>query len=75
MDAGTPDRLGADLVMHFHGESYRVKYTRFLHHDGSEEVPEWLRQWTERNPLDDVALGRSSKLGWLPYLEHPYSQK
>ncbi|WFL76708.1 hypothetical protein P7228_11960 [Altererythrobacter arenosus] len=67
-------RLGSDLVMHFHREGYRVKYTRYLHHDG-HDIEAWLQQWTERNPLDDVDLDRSSSPGRLPYLEHPYPQK
>lgn len=67
-------RLGTDLVMHFHHEGYRVKYSRFLHHDG-HDIQEWLEQWTERNPLDVAALDRTVKPGTLPSLEHPFPHK
>lgn len=67
-------RLGTDLVMRFHQEGYRVKYSRYLHHDG-RDIAEWLEQWAERNPLDDVDLDRSSKPGRLPFLDRPYPQK
>lgn len=68
-------RIGIDLVMHFHSEGYRVKYSRYLHHDGQEAAPEWLQQWAESHPLDDVALDRSSKPGRLPHLEQPNPHK
>jgi len=59
-------RLGSDLVGHFDGFP-RVKYARFLHH-ADREPPEWLRQWSKRNPLDGEILDRSAGNGKLPCL-------
>jgi hypothetical protein len=65
-------RLGYDLGWEMRGTTSRTKYTRFIHLAESG-APQWLRQWSERNPLDDVALDRSAKGGKLPRLDalHP----
>lgn len=68
-------RLGSDLLMTFNQEQYRAKYTRFLHHDGHEDAPDWLIEWSEQNPLDYVEQDRISSPGRLPHLETPYPRK
>jgi hypothetical protein len=62
-------RLGSDLFMHYMKPGFRLKHTRFLHHGGKKAGPQWLQQWTARNPLDGAALDRSAKGGQLPRLD------
>lgn len=66
-------RLGLDLTSHF-DKFPRAKYNRFLHH-ADNEPPEWLRQWSRRNPLDCEVLDHSSKGGKLPRLAEPLPHK
>lgn len=68
-------RQGSDIMMAFWNESARVKYSRYIHHGEREVIPEWLSQWSERNPLDDVHLDRIAKAGQLPRLDAPYPRK
>lgn len=68
-------RQGSDIMMSLWREGVRSKYTRFIHHGARDELPEWLEQWTERNPLDDVLLDRIGKAGQLPRLSEPYTRK
>ena len=67
-------RIGSDLTNQFDGGRFRAKYGRFTHH-ADKEPPEWLRQWSARNPLDYDALDRSAKGGRLPRLEKPLPRK
>lgn len=68
-------RMASDLLMEFWQEGYRTKYSRFFHHGERGALPEWLEQWSERNPLDDAHLDRIGKAGRLPHLDAPYPPK
>jgi hypothetical protein len=67
-------RLGLDLLYAFEGDGVRVKYNRFLHH-ADREPPEWLKQWSKRNPLDCEALDRNAAKRQLPRPEKPFPRK
>lgn len=65
-------RIGHDLAWLLRGDQRRSKHVRFLHY-GDKEPPQFLRQWSERNPLDHEVLDQSGKGGKLRRLEnlHP----
>lgn len=68
-------RAGYDLICELRGWQFRTKYTRFIHHGDKDGFPQWLQQWSERNPLDDDALDRSAVGAKLPRLEKLHPQK
>ena len=61
-------RLGEDLLVHYGGHGFRVKYARYLHHGDQENAPKWFREWSDRNPLDLAALDQSTTGSQLPRL-------
>ena len=68
-------RMGMDIIAKLWGAPGRPEMSRFFHHGEPIEAPQWLRQWSERNPLDDGDLDRNAKAGQLPRLSAPYPQK
>lgn len=69
-------RLGGDLASLFWwgDPDTRFKYSRFFHHGEQEDIPQWLRLWAARNPVDCHALDRTCKAGRLPSLDAPYPE-
>lgn len=69
-------RLGFDLVVRVsYGQSGRPHPSRFLHHGVQGDAPEWLHQWSERNPWDGDARDRIEKAGQLPRRLKLYPEK
>jgi hypothetical protein len=68
-------RMGADLCNPMWHPTARPKLTRYIHHGVEGPAPQWMRQWTERNPLADVVLESSSKAAQLPRLRVLFPQK
>ncbi len=62
-------RMGADLCQNLRKENVSYIYSRFIHHNEREPAPEWLRQWSDRYPLDIQLLGRTAEKGELPRLD------
>lgn len=68
-------RMGSDIMMLLWQHPERVKFTRFIHHGDAELAPEWIQQWSDRNPLEDNLLVDAGKAGQLPRLVKPFSHK
>lgn len=69
-------RLGFDLVTRVaYGELGRPHPSRFLHHSAPKEPPEWLLQWSARNPWDDGDPDRIDKAGQLPRRSRLYPER
>ena len=60
-------RMGFDLVVSLaYGEPRRAHPSRFIHYGGEGGAPEWLVQWSERNPWADGDPGYTERAGQLP---------
>lgn len=68
-------RMGADLCDEFYEHKTLNTYSRFIHHPEREGAPDWLREWSERHPLDLKTLDRAAKKGELPRLDTLYPQR
>jgi len=68
-------RMGQDLCQPIWGAPVRPKLTRYVHHGAKDGAQEWLKQWSQRNRLDDGLLDRTSKAGQLLRLSAPLPRK
>jgi hypothetical protein len=67
-------RMGFDLVITYaYGQRVRAGPSRFIHYNYDGDAPQWLVQWSERNPWDCDDPDRIELEGQLPRLSklHP----
>ncbi|MDC8755771.1 hypothetical protein OIK40_14065 [Erythrobacter sp. sf7] len=69
-------RLGHDLVCTLVlGQLERHRQSRFFHHGAEGDVPEWLLQWSQRNPWPHDDPDQISPIGQLPRRPSLYPER
>lgn len=69
-------RMGFDLVViHVLGQDGRPHPSRFFHHSVEGDAPEWLMQWSARNPWAGDHPDRIEQAGQLPRLSRLYPER